>query len=118
GGLVRVRARGGPAETVVDGAAGALTGLAAYGALRPDRAYRYAPDLGGAGALRRAAGEGAGFVVSDTDRRRAYVAARLKGEVGPTLPRDEGVSVDGTILDPFGDLDTRVQTTAQLPGVR
>jgi hypothetical protein len=118
GGLVRVLPRGPRAETILDGAAGALTGLAAYGALDPGKAYRYAPDVGAAGALRREVAGGAAFVISDTDRRRAFVAARLKGEVGPTLPRDQGVSVDGTILDPFGDLDQRVQTTAELRGVR
>jgi hypothetical protein len=123
GGLVRVLPRG--PLTVVDGAGGGLAGLAAYGGLDPARPYAYAPDLApagsgraGAAALRRAAAGGAAFVISDTNRRRAFVAARLKGAVGPTLPRDEGVSVDGTILDPFGDLDQRVQTTAELGGVK
>ncbi|MCW3022525.1 MAG: hypothetical protein JWR30_1847, partial [Conexibacter sp.] len=123
GGLVRVLPRG--PLTVVDGAGGGLAGLAAYGGLDPARPYAYAPDLapagsGGAGtaALRRAAADGGAFVISDTNRRRAFVAARLKGAVGPTLPRDQGVSVDGTILDPFGDLDARAQTVAELRGVR
>jgi arabinofuranan 3-O-arabinosyltransferase len=114
GGLVRVLPRA--PLTVVDGAAGGLAGLAAYGALDPGKAYAYAPDLGGAAAVRSAASGGAAFVVSDTNRRRAFVAARLKGAVGPTLPATEGVSVDGTILDPFGDLDQRVQTVAEHGG--
>jgi hypothetical protein len=128
GGIVRVLPRAG--ETVVDGAGGALAGLAAYGALDPEKAYVYAPDLagvstgeaGGAGAsagkLRDAARDGAAFVVSDTNRRRAFVAARLKGEVGATLPRDEDISADGTVLDPFGALDVRGETTAEYGGVR
>ncbi|MCW2985759.1 MAG: hypothetical protein JWR63_3329, partial [Conexibacter sp.] len=116
GGLVRVLPR--DPLTVVDGAGGGLAALAGYGALDASKAYAYAPDLGGTAAIRRAAGAGASFVVSDTNRRRAFVAARLKGAVGPTLPRDQGVSVDGTILDPFGDLDQRVQTTAELGGVK
>ncbi|WP_445150075.1 alpha-(1-_3)-arabinofuranosyltransferase domain-containing protein [Baekduia sp. Peel2402] len=110
GGLVRVLPR--DPLTVVDGAAGGLAALASFGALNPDQAYAYAPDTD----VRAAAGRGAAFVISDTNRRRAFVAARLKGAVGPTLPRDEGVSVDGTILDPFGDLDQRVQTTAEIGG--
>jgi hypothetical protein len=115
GGLVRVLPRAG--LTVVDGAAGGLAALAGYGALDPARPYAYAPDVAAAaGTLRDAAAQGAGFVVSDTNRRRAFVGPRLKGAVGPTLPRDDGVSVDGTILDPFGDIDQRVQTTAELGG--
>jgi arabinofuranan 3-O-arabinosyltransferase len=110
GGLVRVLPR--DPLTVVDGAAGGLAALASYGALDPSRAYAYAPDAD----VRAAASRGAAFVISDTNRRRAFVAARLKGTTGATLPRDEGVSVDGTILDPFGDLDQRVQTTAELGG--
>ncbi|QEC49566.1 DUF3367 domain-containing protein [Baekduia soli] len=116
GGLVRVLPR--TDATVVDGAGGALTALAAYGALDLGKAYTYAPDDGGVAGLRRAAAQGAGFVISDTNRRRAFVAARLKGAFGPTLPRDQGVSVDGTILDPFGDLDQRAQTTAEVTGIR
>jgi hypothetical protein len=112
GGLVRVLPR--DPLTVVDGAAGGLAGLASYGALDPGKAYAYAPDID----IEAAASRGAAFVIADTNRRRAFVAARLKGSVGPTLPRDEGVSVDGTILDPFGDLDQRVQTTAEIGGVR
>jgi hypothetical protein len=114
GGLVRVVPR--EPLTVVDGAAGGLAGLAGYGALDPGKAYAYAPDLGGAAAVRTAARDGAAFVISDTNRRRAFVAARLKGATGPTLPAAEGVSVDGTILDPFGDLDQRVQTVAEHGG--
>jgi arabinofuranan 3-O-arabinosyltransferase len=99
GGTVRVLPRG--PLTVVDGASGALTGLAAYGALDPAKPLAYGPDLGAAG-IRAAARDGASFVVSDTNRRRAFVAARSRGQVGPTLPADQDISQDGTILDPFG----------------
>ncbi|HWI70593.1 MAG TPA: alpha-(1-_3)-arabinofuranosyltransferase family protein, partial [Baekduia sp.] len=112
GGLVRILPR--DPLTVVDGAAGGLAALASYGALDPSKAYAYAPDTD----IKAAASRGAAFVISDTNRRRAFVAARLKGSVGPTLLRDEGVSADGTILDPFGDLDQRLQTTAEIGGVR
>ncbi|MBI5103621.1 MAG: DUF3367 domain-containing protein [Solirubrobacterales bacterium] len=112
---VRVLPRG--PLTVVDGASGGITALAAFGALRADRPLVYGPDLDAA-ALRRAARDGASFVVSDGNRRRAFVAPRPKGQTGPTLPVDQGVSVDGNILDPFGDLYTSQQTVAVVGGVR
>src|SRR4051794_9364160 len=52
-GLVRVLPR--RPLTVVDGGAGGLAGLAAYGALRADRPLVYAPDLGPPAAIRAAA---------------------------------------------------------------
>jgi arabinofuranan 3-O-arabinosyltransferase len=125
-GIVRVLPR--TDQTVLDGAGGALAGLAAYGALDPSKAYIYAPDLagrstgaaGGAGAseaaVRGAARDGGAFVVSDTNRRRAFVAARLKGAVGPTLPRNQQISADGNVLDPFGGIDARGETTAEYGG--
>ncbi|MDX6687194.1 MAG: arabinofuranan 3-O-arabinosyltransferase, partial [Baekduia sp.] len=99
GGVVRVLPRG--PMTVVDGASGAVAGLAAYGALRTDRPLAYGPDLGAAG-VRGAARAGASFVVGDGNRRRAFVAARARGQAGPTLTAEESVSQDGTVMDPFG----------------
>jgi arabinofuranan 3-O-arabinosyltransferase len=120
GGIVRVLPRA--PLNVVDGAAGGLAGLAAYSALDPSKPYAYASDLqpagSGAGAIRDAAAGGGSFVISDTNRRRAFVAARLQGAVGPTLASDQDISVDGTILDPFGGLDKRDQTVAEVHGVR
>ena len=55
-GIVRVLPRA--PLTVVDGGAGGLAGLAAYGALDADRPIAYAPDLGPAAALRAAARTG------------------------------------------------------------
>jgi hypothetical protein len=99
GGTVRVLPRG--PLTVVDGASGGVTGLAAFGALDTGRPLSYGPDLGAAG-MRDAARAGASFVVSDGNRRRAFVAARSRGQVGPTLTAGDDISQDGTILDPFG----------------
>ncbi len=98
GGIVRVLPQAGP--VVVDGGAGAIAGLAAFGALDPRRALSYAPDLGSAG-IRAAAHPGATVVISDANRRRAFVASRPRGQVGPTLPAEEGISVDGAMLDPW-----------------
>jgi hypothetical protein len=98
GGIVRVLPQASP--VVVDGGAGAIAGLAAFGAMDPRRALSYAPDLGPAG-IRAAARPGATVVISDTNRRRAFVASRPRGQVGPTLPVGEAISVDGAMLDPW-----------------
>ena len=82
-GLVRVLPRDG--ATVVDGSAPAIADLAAFGALRTDRALHYAADLDEA-ALRAQAARGASFVISDSNRRRVFVAARLRGNTGWTVP--------------------------------
>ncbi len=117
GGIVRVLPRG--PLTVADGGAAALTGLAAFGALDPSRPLAYAPDLSRA-AVRRAAGDGAAFVIADGNRRQAFVASRLRGNRGPVLREDQDVSEDGTMLDPFalptGPRDPAVQTVSRLLG--
>ena len=41
-------------------------------------------------------------MVADGNRRRAFVAARSRGQTGPTLTAGDDISQDGTILDPFG----------------
>ncbi|MTD42889.1 DUF3367 domain-containing protein [Conexibacter sp. W3-3-2] len=115
GGIVRVVPRA--PMTIVDGGAQGVMDLAAFGDLRPDRPLAYAPDLDGE-TLAAAVRDGAGFVIADGVRRRAFVSARLRGNVGPTLPADRDVSEDGTRLDPFsGDGDRpAAQTVAVLRG--
>jgi len=117
GGLVRVLPRS--PLTIVDGSADALTGLAAFGALRPDRPLAYAADLDPS-ALRTAARRGAAFVVSDTNRRRAFVSSRLRGNAGATLAPGQELSQDGTGLDPFRGTGhgPEAQTVAVVRGVR
>ncbi|MGZ8634198.1 MAG: alpha-(1-_3)-arabinofuranosyltransferase domain-containing protein, partial [Solirubrobacteraceae bacterium] len=114
GGMVRVVALDG--ATVVDGSAQAITDLAAFGALRTDRALRYAGDLDDA-ALRAQAKAGASFVISDSNRRRVFVAARLRGNTGWTLPAGEQLSDDAAALNPFPARGTDAQTVALLGGV-
>ncbi|WP_027008215.1 alpha-(1-_3)-arabinofuranosyltransferase domain-containing protein [Conexibacter woesei] len=96
---VQVLPRG--SEQVVDGAADGIESMASFGALDPLRALAYGPDLGAAG-IRSAERSGASFVVADGNRRRAFVAARSRGQTGPTLTAGNDISQDGTILDPFG----------------
>jgi hypothetical protein len=113
GGIVRVLPQAGP--VIVDGGAGAVAGLAAFGALDRQRALSYAPDLGPAG-IRAVARPGAAVVISDTNRRRAFVASRPRGQVGPTLPVAEGISVDGAMLDPWLGAPAS-ETVQQLSGI-
>jgi arabinofuranan 3-O-arabinosyltransferase len=114
GGMVRVLPRDG--ATVVDGSAQALADLAAFGALRTDRALRYAGDLDEA-ALRAQAAGGASFVISDSNRRRVFVAARLRGNTGWTVPAGETLSEDSAQLDPFPRRGADAQTVAVVGGV-
>ncbi len=113
-GLVRVEAASQP--VVVDGSADALAGLAAFGALAPDQALLYAADLSPA-QLRSSLAGGGQLVISDSNRRRAFVASSLEQNAGPTLTPDQGVSSDGIILDPFGR-GPDFETVAGYTGVR
>ncbi|MEA2443653.1 MAG: arabinofuranan 3-O-arabinosyltransferase, partial [Thermoleophilales bacterium] len=107
--VVRVEAAGG--GTVVDGSAEGVAGLAAFGALRPGGALRYAGDLGDR-ELRAAAAGGAEVVVSDSNRRRAFVATRSRQAYGPTLSAGEAFSADAAVLNPFPDAGADAQTVA------
>ena len=111
--MVRVLPRDG--ATVVDGSAPAIADLAAFGALRTDRALHYAADLDEA-ALRAQAARGASFVISDSNRRRVFVAARLRGNTGWTVPAGEKLSEDAAQLDPFPRRGTDAQTVALVGG--
>ncbi len=113
GGIVRVLPQAG--SVVVDGGASGIAALAAFGALDPGRALSYAPDLGSAG-IRAAASPGATVVISDGNRRRAFLASRSRGQVGPTLPVGEGISADGALLDPWLGAPA-FETVQQLSGV-
>jgi arabinofuranan 3-O-arabinosyltransferase len=113
-GLVRLEPMTAP--TVVDGSAGALAGLAAFGEL-PDRGtLLYSADLA-ASRLRELAANGADFVISDSNRRRAFVDSSLEQNVGPTLTAAQDVSADGIILDPFRQ-GSAYQTVATFTGIR
>ncbi|TMM02422.1 MAG: DUF3367 domain-containing protein [Actinobacteria bacterium] len=99
GGLVRLVAR--EPETIVDGGGEGIAELAAFGMLRPDRPLAYAADAGTA-RVRAAARAGGELVVTDSNRRRAYVASRYRANTGATLEPGQDVSADGTMLEPFG----------------
>lgn len=104
-------------ETVVDGSAGGLLGLAAFGALPLERPLAYAADLGPE-EIRRAAAAGAELVVSDSNRRRVFVASRLRQVAGPTLAAADPIPRDAALLDPFSGRGAGAQTVAELSGAR
>ena len=98
-GLVRVEPAA-PA-TVVDGSAAGVGDLASLGGLPRGRPLLYAGDLG-ADQIRRAAAAGGEVVVSDSNRRRVFVASRPRQSYGWTLPASVPFSADAAVLDPFG----------------
>ena len=114
-GIVRLLPQG--PLTVVDGGAQGIVDLAGFGALHVTRPVAYAADRS-AKQLRADAAAGAAFVISDSNRRQAFVAARLRNNRGYVLPANHDVSQDGVILDPFPDAGTAAQTIAEYGGVR
>ena len=114
-GIVQLLPRG--PLTIVDGAAQGIVDLAGFDALPTDRPIAYAGDLDTA-ELRAAARTGANLVVTDSNRRQAFVSARLRGSRGHVLQAGENVSEDGVILDPVPQAGTDGETVAVLDGLR
>jgi hypothetical protein len=113
-GLVRIEPAG--AATVIDGSASGIGDLASFGGLPRDRALLYAGDVD-TGDIRRAAAAGGEIVVSDSNRRRAFVASRPRQSYGWTLAASEPFSSDAAVLDPF-DRGPDAQTVAVYEGAR
>src|SRR3954471_5058193 len=111
-GLVRVEAAS-PA-TVVDGSASGVGALASLGGLDRGRPLLYAGDLG-VSEIRRVAAGGGDVVVTDSNRRRAFVASRPRQSYGWTLPASVPLSPDAALLDPFGR-GSEGQTVAEYSG--
>ena len=97
-GLVHVDSQQAP--VVLDGSADGIAGLAAFNQLAAGRPLLYSGDLSAA-ALRDQLKRGGELVISDSNRRRAFVAGSLEQNAGPTLAPDQSVSADGIMLDPF-----------------
>lgn len=113
-GIVRVEPL--TAGAVVDGSAEGLAGLAALGSLRPGAAaLRYAGDMSAA-AIRADAAQGADITISDSNRRRSFLASRPRQTYGWTLPADEALPGDAASLDPFAARGSDAQTVAVLRG--
>jgi hypothetical protein len=103
--------------TVVDGSAGGVAGLAALGALGRGDALLYAGDLT-PGELRAHARAGARIAITDSNRRRSFLASRPRASTGWTLPASVELSPEAAVLDPFPDRGTGAQTVAVYEGAR
>ena len=114
-GIVRIEPAG--PETIVDGSAEALAGLAAFGALPARRPLAYAGDFD-RDELRRAARGGAEVVISDSNRRRVFVASRTRQTSGATLGPGDPLPEEGATLDPFAKRGSDAQTVALVRGAR
>ncbi len=114
-GLVRVAPLG--PETVVDGSAEGLLALAALGSLPARRPLAYAGDRD-PGELREAAAGGAQIVITDSNRRRAFLSSRVNQSNGFVLGPDDRPPKDSAFLNPFPDRGTDAQTVALLDGAR
>jgi hypothetical protein len=113
-GFVRLEPR--EPDVLVDGAAEAVAGLAAFGMLRPGTALAYAGDAD-ADELTRLAATAGEVVISDSNRRRVVSPSRPRQGEGRTLSADEPVPVDAPVLEPFADRGTDAQTVALWSGV-
>ena len=116
GGMVRVLPRG--PLTVVDGGAEGVAALAGVRrgstAAQPLRVRRR-PRRRARSASRARRGE---VVVTDTNRRQAFVAARLRANRGRVLARRRRtLSEDGAMLDPFDDAARTRRPSRELTGV-
>jgi hypothetical protein len=114
-GIVGV-APAGPA-TIVDGGAGGLAAMAAFGELPERRPILYAADLS-SDELRRRAARGAELVVTDSNRRRRFIPEFGRQNLGPTLRETEPLDQNFALIDPFPERGSDSQTVATLAGAR
>ena len=106
----------GPA-TVVDGGAGALADMAAFGSLPSRSPILYAGDLS-TGALQQQAARGADVVVSDSNRRRPFLPAFSQQNLGATLSTTDPIDQNSALINPFPQHGTDTQTVSALLGAR
>jgi arabinofuranan 3-O-arabinosyltransferase len=103
--------------TIVDGSAEGIADLAALGLISDTQPLFYAGDLSAA-EIRAQALAGAGVFITDSNRRRAFVASRIRQNVGSTIPASEAFSADAAVLDPFPHAGSTAQTVATFEGAR
>lgn len=114
-GLLRVE----PASlaTILDGDAQGVADSSAVGALASARPLFYAGDLTSR-AMQGLAQAGANVLITDSNRRRAFVASRTRQNVGWTIAATEPFSPDAAVLDPFPGAGSAAQTVATFRGAR
>ena len=114
-GLVRIEPAG-PA-TVVDGSAQGIADIAALGELPSSRPLFYAGDETPA-TIRGQALAGADVFITDSNRRRVFVASRMRANTGATIPAGQSFSADAAVVDPFASRGPDAQTVAVFTGAR
>jgi hypothetical protein len=114
-GIVRIEPAG--AGTVIDGSAAGVADLAALGMLPSSQPIRYAGDLSPA-EIRTAAAAGGPVLITDSNRRRVFVASRILQNYGWTVPANEGFTPDAALLDPFATDGSAAQTVEVFEGAR
>jgi arabinofuranan 3-O-arabinosyltransferase len=114
-GLVRIEPRG-PA-TIVDGSAEGIADVAALHELRGSGPIFYAADESTA-ALRRQAASGAAIFITDSNRRRVFVASRVLEDYGWTVPAREPLPTGSAVLDPFAARGPAAQTVTEFEGAK
>ena len=114
-GLVRIEPQG-PA-TVVDGSAAGVADVAALHEL-PSRAPIFYAGDESAAAIRRQAAAGGNIYITDSNRRRVFVASEVLWSDGWTVPAGEALPQGSAVLDPFASRGSEAQTVAVFSGVR
>jgi arabinofuranan 3-O-arabinosyltransferase len=103
--------------TVVDGSAAGVANVGSLGWLMPRAPLLYAGDLS-PGELRAQALRGGSVAITDSNRRRSFLASRPRAPVGWTLPPDVAFSEEAALLDPFAHRGSAAQTVASYAGAR
>ncbi|HLH67269.1 MAG TPA: alpha-(1-_3)-arabinofuranosyltransferase family protein [Solirubrobacteraceae bacterium] len=114
-GLVRIEPLG--PVTIVDGSAQGIADIAALGLLSRSRPLFYAGDESAA-TIRAQALAGADVFITDSNRRRVFVASRMRANFGATIPADQPFGADAAVLDPFAQRGPAAQTVARFTGAR
>jgi arabinofuranan 3-O-arabinosyltransferase len=102
-------------ETVVDGSAAGLAGLAAFGALPARAPLFYAGDLT-AKAIAGAAASGGDIVVTDSNRRQSFLPQFSQQNVGAVLTQKDPILRTEALVNPFANPGTQGQTVAVVRG--
>ncbi|HEY7630376.1 MAG TPA: alpha-(1-_3)-arabinofuranosyltransferase family protein, partial [Thermoleophilaceae bacterium] len=111
--IVRVEAVSG--QTLLDGSGEGIASLAAMGGLPASAALRYAGDESPE-QIRAAAASAGNVVITDSNRRQAYVASRTRQNTGEVLTASDPLSADAATLNPFPDRGSDAQTVAVYQG--
>jgi hypothetical protein len=112
-GIVHVDAAG--PSTIVDGGAGGLADMAAFGPLAGPGPILYAGDMSSAAIAARAAA-GAEVVVTDSNRRRVFLPQYPQQDLGPTLGANDPIDINSAVINPFPAKGSDAQTVSVLQG--